>query len=228
MTVMAKADHDEAIAFTNIILKALQATIFGLSGTQGAKTNFKCGQLIVNGAAELYAGGTSFWIAFQNCFEAAQQSGTTFSGMDSVRGTATALVPGGVVATAVKNFAIRMALAEQARILAATVFTSRQQIDEYFDLIDIAFGEAELVAADNKDNVAYTALVGIHAAVSTDLATRSFTLPSIVAYTFPSRMPSLWLAHRIYTDASRNDELIAQNRPIHPLFMPAVGTALSG
>jgi prophage DNA circulation protein len=49
----------------------------------------------------------------------------------------------------------------------------------------------------------------------------------MVTYSFTTRMPSLWMVQRLYTDASRNDELIAENKPIHPLFMPSSGVALS-
>lgn len=211
----------------NVALDGLLATLEGKTGLQGAQARYVCGQLSVNGRSELNAGGSQFWIDLAACFEAAQQAGATFETMDKVRTNAEALIVATPAGIAVKNFSVRMALAEQARILAATNFTSRQAIDLYFDQINASFDRAELVAADAQDNVAYTLLINIHAAISNDLANRSRPLPRMVSYSFPTGMPSLTLAQRIYYDPSRNDELIAENKPIHPLFMPPTVNALS-
>ena len=217
----------EAMSAVEVILAALQKTLTGLSGELGAKTNLLCGSLIVNGGVELQLGGAQFYIDLCNCFEAAQQAGATFAGLASVLATANSLTPIGRTAQAVVNFSVRMTLMEQARVLAATKFTSRQEIDAFFRVIDASFQAAELVAADNLDNTAYVALISVHAAVSNDLANRSFSLPAMVTYTFSDVMPSLWMAQRIYQDASRNDELISENQPINPLFMQPTGKALA-
>jgi hypothetical protein len=224
---MQKPDIDEAMTVLTTVLNGLLATVTGQSGTAGARTRYLCGALATNGATELGGGGPQFWIDLGACFEAAFASSATFDTMDVVRSAAEALTPKGLPAIAVKNFAVRMALAEQARILAAMTFTSRQDIDRYFDRINASFDAAELVAADNLDNVAYMALITIHAAVSNDLANRSRPLPRMAVFTFPTSLPALNIAQRIYSDPSRSDELVAENKVIHPLFMPPVIDALS-
>jgi prophage DNA circulation protein len=40
-------------------------------------------------------------------------------------------------------------------------------------------------------------------------------------------MPTLVMAYRLYADASRGDELRAENKVVHPAFSPAAGLALS-
>jgi prophage DNA circulation protein len=218
---------NEAIGFTNQILAALQSTLSGQSGSDGATANFLCGQLITNGSEELDEGGYQFWIDFANCFEAVQNAGATFDGMTTVLNLANSFAPVSQAAIAVKNFSIRMTLMEQARILAAMTFTSRQQLDDFFTQIDASFQAAELTAADNLDNVAYTLLLNVHASVSNDLSTREFTLPQMVTYSFGRAMPALWLAQRIYQDGSRAQEIISENLPVNPLFMPASGICLA-
>jgi len=218
-------DLNEAIGFATQVLQKLQRI---LTGTSAPTANFLCSELIVNGAVELHAGGNQFWIDFANCFEATQQAGVAFADMQTVLNLANGFAPVGRAAIAVKNFAIRMSIVEQARILAATTFTSRQQIDDLFSQIDASLQAAELTAADNLDNVAYLLLLNIHAAVSNDLSTRSFTLPQMVQVNYSSRMPSLWIAQNVYGDASRNDEIIAENAGvIHPLFMPTTVNCLA-
>lgn len=224
---MNKTDLDEAVAATATVLDTLLLTLQGKTGLQGSTTRQLCGNLSANGSVQLNAGGSTFWVNLAACFEAAQQAGSTYIAMDAVRAAAEALTPVGRPAIAVKNFCIRMSLAELARIIAATTFTSRQDIDAVMDQIDAAFERAELVAADNLDNVAYRLLLNIHAAVSNDLAQRSRPLPRMISYTLPKRVPSLTLAQRLYADPSRADELVDENKPIHPLFMPQSGKALS-
>jgi prophage DNA circulation protein len=224
---MIKSEINESMAATQKVLTALLATLHGSTGVLGADVRWACGQLSANGASLLDAGGSTFWDQFAACFESARLAGANFAAMDAVRVTAEGLAPISVPAIAVKNFAVRLALAELAQILSTTTFTSRQDIDSYFDQINASFELAETVAADAHDNVAYVSLTALHAAVSNDLANRARPLPRMITYSFQTRMPSLWMAQRLYTDASRNDELIAENKPIHPLFMPSSGLALS-
>lgn len=224
---MNKTDVDEAMSVAGAVLDALAASVNGQSGISGAQVRYACGLVKADGAIMLARGGLSFWNWLIAAFETAPAAGVTFAEMDLVLSTANGFTPSGRPALAVRNLCVRMALAEQARILAATTFKSRQQIDGYFDKINASFDAAEIVAADNMDNVAYRALIKLHAAVSNDLANRARPLPRMVSYTYQKRFPALTLAQRLYSDASRNGELIDENDPIHPLFMPNTIVALS-
>lgn len=224
---MKKADLDEAVAVSATVLAALLLTLQGKTGIAGAKTKQLCGSLTANAATQLSAGGSTFWVNFADCFEAAQQAGSSYYNMNNVASAANGITVSSKAAIAVKNFAVRMSLAEMARILAATTFTSRQDIDNVFDEINALFEAAELVAADSLDNVSYRLLISIHAAVSNDLANRARPLPRLISYSFARTITALDMSQRLYADPSRYGELIDENKPIHPLFMPRVGTALS-
>lgn len=224
---MTKQDLNEALTATEEILSALLLIIKGETGAVGAALVQACGQLTANGASELETDNPLFWADLANCFETARAVGASFVAMDAVRAVAEGQTPSGLPAIAIKNFAVRMALAEEAQILALTAFASRQSIDAIFDQVNASFDLAITVAADNLDNVAYTALTSLFAAVSNDLANRARPLPRMTTYIFPARLPALLLAQRLYYDPARADELIAENKPIHPLFMPMSGAALS-
>ena len=71
------------------------------------------------------------------------------------------------------------------------------------------------------------ALIGLHAAVASDLATRALPLSRLVSFTFARRFPALWMAQRIYQDGSRANEIIAENKVVHPAFVQATIEALS-
>lgn len=227
---MTKTELNEAVATTQTLLTALLQTLAGQTGTAGATFAAAVGALNANAAIEIAAlnnGNTQFFSDFANCFEQARLAGATFASIDAVRAAAEAMTPIYPPAVAIKNFAVRMALAEEGQILAATTFSSRQQIDNYFDQINVSFACAIVVAADNQDNVAYQTLIALQAAISNDLGTRSQSLPTLVTYQFATRAPSLWLAQRLYQDPTRAKQLVQENSPIHPLFMPSIGLALS-
>jgi prophage DNA circulation protein len=222
-----KVDLDEALSVTDTVTSAILTSVKVQSGLIGAQVRYSCGFLSSNGASLLSNDRMGFFLWLIAAFETAQAAGATFEHMDAVRSAAAALTVNGLPARAVRNFSVRMALTEQAKILAATEFKSRQAIDRLFERINASFDDAETVAADNLDNIAYKALITLHAAVSNDLASRSRPLPRMVTYNLPKRFPSLTLAQRLYADASRGGELVDENDPIHPLFMPQKITALS-
>jgi prophage DNA circulation protein len=49
----------------------------------------------------------------------------------------------------------------------------------------------------------------------------------MVTYTFGLRMPSLWIAQRLYADPTRAQEIIDENKIVHPAFCLTTIRALS-
>jgi prophage DNA circulation protein len=49
----------------------------------------------------------------------------------------------------------------------------------------------------------------------------------MTSYQFAVPLPSLVIAHRLYQDASRADQIRAENKVVHPAFCPPLGVALS-
>jgi prophage DNA circulation protein len=148
-------------------------------------------------------------------------------GVDTVRAAAASRSAvsalGGVVADAVAL----QALACECRIIGDTDFVSRDQVDACRQTLMDAFDATIDKAADAFDQVTVQALIGLRAAVVRDLTARARPLPQMINYATPVRMPALWLAQRLYADAARALDLIAENGAVHPLFMPAAGRALS-
>ncbi len=88
--------------------------------------------------------------------------------------------------------------------------------------------EAEMqIAADQGQDDSYQALHDVRTAVVQDLATRAADLASMVQVATPNSVPALFLAQRLYRDAGRADELVAEANPIHPAFMPPSFKALA-
>ncbi|TAM50232.1 MAG: multidrug DMT transporter [Paraburkholderia sp.] len=83
------------------------------------------------------------------------------------------------------------------------------------------------VAGNQGEDGTYGALRSLRAAVVQDLNKRGAGLASVKTFSMKAGLPALVLAHRLYRDAGRADELVAQVDPIHPAFMPLSFRALS-
>lgn len=116
----------------------------------------------------------------------------------------------------------RFALTNQARVLAVALTTdvvaTSDQATALRDAL-LAQLDTELEVNDPPAEVAQT-LSDVRAAVVRDVAMRAEFLLSRATYTPQAVLPALVLAHRIYQDATRHDELVVRNGVSHPAFMP--------
>lgn len=94
------------------------------------------------------------------------------------------------------------------------------------ELAAIVANEAE-IAANAGDDQSFKALRQLRAAIVEDLRSRSATLPQIKVFRPGVSLASLTLAQRYYRDPTRADQLVAQAKPVHPLFMPPLYSALA-
>lgn len=223
---MTFSQRRRAVAALKEVLDALLAA--GAPGTDQAGADLRrlCGALSADATGVVQA--EAFAAPLRGCFAAATAAGATLDGMDRVRAVGQAVTDIDLPVQWIAQTAVRFALAEMVQILAATTFTSRQDVDAAQARVNAAFVPAEDFAAARFDNEVWRALTGAHAAVTRDLTARARPLPRIVPYAFGTRMPLLALANRLYGDAGRSGQLLGENRDtVHPLFMPAAGRALS-
>lgn len=118
----------------------------------------------------------------------------------------------------------RLSLTNQARLVAVAitntdVVATSGQATALRDAL-VAQIDAELEVNDPPAAVA-SALSAVRVAVVRDVAARSEFLQSRSTFTPQAVLPALVLAHRVYQDAGRADELVARNGVAHPAFMPA-------
>jgi|GEM_PF-1724937 len=223
---MTFAQRRIAVAALQAVLDALLASGVDASSQDGATLRQLCGALSADAVDQVQAG--TFGPPLLACYRAATTAGATFAGMDRVRQEAQAVTAIDLPVQRVAQTAAVFALAQMTRILAAAAFTSRQDIDAALARVNAAFIPAEDFAAGRFNTAVWRSILAMHGAAVRDLNTRARPLPRIVPYTFATRMPLLTLSNRLFGDAGRADELLAENRDtVHPLFMPASGRALS-
>lgn len=127
-------------------------------------------------------------------------------------------------AAALHRLVQQVAVAEACRQSAQASYPARQDalaaLERLTDAIDTQAETVDPVFGQPIADAVYQALVGLRAAVAEDLRVRGAKLPSIRSYTVPTTLPALVVAHHVYGDAERADEIVARNRLRHPGFVP--------
>jgi hypothetical protein len=157
----------------------------------------------------------------------ATDAGATFDTMDAARLKLLVETPQFVPAQSVAHLTQQLTVAQMSRIAAQTTFVSRERALSMLTRISAAYAPVEDDLADEQDAMMYRSVVALRAATVRDLAARGRQLPRVVRFDFQISMPGLWLANRIYADASRCEELRDENDWIHPAFPPPAGICLS-
>lgn len=165
--------------------------------------------------------------ALIKCFETAYLAGVNLQQMEHVRKTAVAQTAKSVGAIMTKDTLIELALSIEAEIVGSMHFVSRDDVVRTREQINEAFAEIEEAIADQMDAMTYRALVKVHAAISMYMYEVARPLPRMLNFRFGYPMPTLVMAHKLYADAGRADELRDENKVVHPGFARPFGRALS-
>ena len=221
---MIKTDVLEATPIVQRLCTNLAACI-PPAGTFGSAARTALGDLAANAQALL--GADALGAPLANCFSLVASSGATQPQLDAVRVQVTAETPQTLGGVLTQNAAIWLCLATEGQIIATMTFVSRQDVDALKTALRAPFNDAEELAADDMDQASYAGLIALDAAITNFLVTTARPLPRMVNYQFAVPLPSLVIAYRLYQDASRCDQIVQENRVVHPAFCPPLGIALS-
>lgn len=129
---------------------------------------------------------------------------------------------------ALAGFIECLALAEQAQAVAVLVLRSHDEAARYRAALVRSYDLAVDRASDRGDAAVLRALRETLGKLARDLIERGRPLARIVAYETAVPLPAVVIAHRLYQDAARADELIDENSGTdHPAFLPMAGRAYS-
>lgn len=186
-------------------------------GNDAAELRRQIGELRTNALEELRE--KTFAATLLAIFSAARSIPVQLEGLARVRKQLQSETATGEVATAVIQTGIVYCLATESRLISTIEFSSQNDVESMIAKMRIAFDEAREMAADAMDSTSYQAMTLLAGALMNHLANAARQLPRIVTTQFNDYFPALYLSQRIYQDASRYDELLAENKTIHPLFM---------
>lgn len=222
---MFKPDAQEATPIVNTAISAL-LTWLPSRGVTGSEARRVCG--LIKAHCEEWLMADVLGPPLLSAFELTREAGITLLQMDNVRMQIADLGATLVGAIVVRDACIELALSEMGRIIADTVFVSREDVDSTKGRVNVAFLDVEEEVADQMDSMSYQALIGLHAAIIAHLTETARPLPRMLQYRFAHSWPTLVLSYKLYADASRADELRRENKVVHPAFASAAGRGLSG
>jgi prophage DNA circulation protein len=222
--MILKAEFVEAKAIAGRLMPTLM--LFPMVGVEeGAALRTAVGKFMVRFSDYLYAQqlGTMLF----DCFEKARAAGATLNSMDRVRKAMFDEEPLHALGMALVNAAIIFSFVEQTQIITVTEFRSRLEAGEVMDAMGLVIEDIKLNKADTFVSGDYQNFVRLAATLVQHLSATERLLPRIVQYQMPVHYPALALSNRIYGEGSRSDELIAENKTVHPAFMQRNIIALS-
>jgi prophage DNA circulation protein len=222
---MNRQDTYESIPIINRLCTNL-ASIIVDKGAAGANARMAIGDVVA--FAKTLCVSNEIGPALNNCFDMVRQTNCTVQQMMTVRNALAAeLAPKTVGATHVKNYSIFLALGHAAKIIATMVFISREDVEIVLQRAQQPFSDAIETAADEMDQKMFQNLIALQSALTNHLVVSARPLPQMLGYQFADVLPSLVIAHRLYADASRADDIRMENKIVHPAFCPVAGRALS-
>jgi prophage DNA circulation protein len=221
---MDKADAEEAAGIVQRMMIQLAATVPSV-GRMGSDARTAISD--VRATAYLLLRADALGPPINGAFVAARTSGATQPQLEAIRTSVEAETPQTLGGVLIQNIGIELCLVTEAEIIAATTFVSRQDVAALKKALQNPFQDAIEIAADDMDQLTYQGLTALYAAVTNHLVTTARPLPQLLNYQFAQVMTTLTIAYRLYADATRADEIRAENKIVHPAFCPLTGVALS-
>jgi hypothetical protein len=214
MSLRTEQSEIEAVLFR--LLDNLSLTISSRTGRAGADLRRQIGR-VHDGYTDLIASG-GFGIALLTCFRLAQDANVGLSGLAYVRKQLYKETPSGAITTSMVLSAITFCLSVESRIIVGMEFTSRDDVEKMMATMKVAFDTARDMAADAIDSSVYRTLTQLAGALTNHLATTARPLPRMVKFSLAKNFPALKLSQRLYYNADRAEELVAENSIVHPAF----------
>lgn len=122
-------------------------------------------------------------------------------------------------------FLRQAAAAETVRAVSRITFTAYDEAAAIRDDLSEAMDRIADAAADLGDDAAYDAVQTLRLAMVRDVTARGGSLTRLFDHRVTTDRPLLVVAHELYGDAARDQEIAARNRIRHPGFVLA-GTVL--
>ena len=174
---MKRADVNEAAPIVDRML-AMLLSFVPTQGLQGLDVRTAVGDTRAN--ARVLCTNDASGPPLDNCFEQARTAGVTWQQLESLRESIDAETPVTLGGVLVQNCGVRLCLAVIAEIISDMQFVSRQQVDTIKTAIQQPFFDAEEIAADEMDQMAFQTLIQTHGAVTNHLVQVALPLPRLV------------------------------------------------
>lgn len=222
---MKKSERAEALAISTRLMAVLVSFPISSIGDEGANLRSAVGKFLSNFHQLIvdHLVGTELLA----CFEQARMAGATVLSMNNVRKAMFKETPAFPLGLAIVNAAVIFSFVEQSKIISKIEFVSRISASILMDEMAVVIEDIKLTKADSFVSRDYQNFVGLAALLVQHLSATERQLPRVVNYLYGTHLPALYLSNRIYGVGSRSEELISENKTVHPAFMQRNVIALS-
>lgn len=210
-------EKEEVVGVMDRLCNALSATISSNTGRLGVQLRNQIGDMRVN--YDIWWLDGTFMTKLLACFTTARQAPVKLESLTVVRQALFAEHPVGGVSMTIVQGAITLCLSAEGRMITDIKFVSRDDVENMITKMGAAFDTARDLAADAIDSSNYQALTALAGSVISHLADVARPLPRMITFKMSKTMPALVVAQRFYYDPSRWEEIISENRTIHPAFV---------
>jgi len=221
--------NKEAVELNGIInrlLDNLSLSITSQTGREGMDLRHKIGNIRSNYNLMISEG--TFPTELLSCFQATLTANVKLASLFVVHHGLFKEIPIGVISSAIVQMGILFCLSTESRIIITMEFTSRDDVESMMNKMRDVFDVARLLAADAPDSTSYQKLTILAGNLISHLSDVARPLPRMVTFALAASFPSLTLSQRIYYTAERSDEIVAENKIIHPAFCTREIRGLSG
>ncbi|MEW5422649.1 hypothetical protein [Amorphus sp. 3PC139-8] len=205
-------------------VRATAAVVAALSPSDGTARPL-CAALLAE-AETVVAGATlgTRWAAISAALSA---DGLDVSAAELALDRLSAVTAAGGGAVAARTVAVCALLATLGAAVPGEPLRSVDEGEALMARISDRFAAVEDAIADVDDGAHWRAMIGLQAAITTYLAGTLRVLPRRRALRLSANLPSLAVAHLVYQDAGRAEEIATENGVVHPAFMPNELSVLS-
>jgi len=222
---MINSELVEARGIIDLIASMLLGSLKPLKGHLAADARRDVG-IMVRNAVMLIVTGT-FPEAIVTCANSIRLAGATLAGITALRVAMSAEAPSYLAGRSIVKATLLICLAQEARIIASTTFESRQDVNSVAAAVALAYAPVEEIFSEWTDPSIFLALLRLHSDIVRYLTDAARPLPKMISYDFPITMPSLAMSNRIYGVGDRAEQLVLENKVVHPAFMPRAGQMLA-
>lgn len=219
------SERKEITVVVNRLLDNLSGMMSSQVGSSGYTLRRQIGDL--RAFYFKYLADGTFTDKLLSCFTIARESGIALPRFVKVREYLFTEEPVGDISRVIVQAAIGFCLSAESRIIVTIEYERRDDVELAISVMKTAFDTAREMAADDIDSGGYQSLTYLAGALTNHLAANALKLPRTVRFNLKTTYPALALSQRVYYDASRSDELIAENRVINPAFCPRDITGLA-
>ena len=210
------SERDEITGVVNRLLDNLSLTASSQTGRQGVALRRQIGDVRAHFFA--YLQDATFAIQLLACFTAAHEANVKLASLVAVHNAIYEEVPVGEITTAIVQAATGFCLATESRMITDIEFTSRDDVEVMMKTMKAAFDTARDLAADAVDSNSYQTLTYLAGALTNHLANVARPLPRMITFRMPISLPALALSNRVYHTAERWEEIVQENKTVHPAF----------